>query len=441
MMSLQPPTSVKGVRSFLGHAGFYKRFIKDFSKIARPLTQLLCKDVKFEFDDACLEAFHTIKGVLWEQCWDRGKKRGSMSSIMPAKHSTKLSADMPQLKKELLAVVYAFENFRSYLVGSKVVVHTDHAVLKYLLTKKDVKPRLLRWILLLQEFDLEIKDKKRIDNGVADHLSRLKIDEDIPLDDSLPDEQVYAIDISGFDEHLLQLRAPALTSFCNSVDVDRHPNFPWRCVADEEIPGVLFHCHGSPYAGHFATFKTVSKILQAGGKGTISGEMRCLRTSSWGIEFMGPFLSSYGTEYILVAVDYVSKWVEALASPTNDANVVLKMFKSVIFPRTAYKTPLGTTPFHLVYRKTCHLPMKLEYKAAWAMKLLNFDARSAHERRLRSRWSGPFIIKEVRPYGVVVLLDTKGGEFVVNGQRLKPYLAGPNVAEGELLTLSDPPQA
>ena len=61
-------------------------------------------------------------------------------------------------EKELLAIVFAFEKFRSYLVGSKVIVHTDHAALKYLLTKKDAKPRLLRWILLLQEFDLEIKD-------------------------------------------------------------------------------------------------------------------------------------------------------------------------------------------------------------------------------------------------------------------------------------------
>ncbi|XP_019093255.1 PREDICTED: uncharacterized protein LOC109129457 [Camelina sativa] len=180
----------------------------------------------------------------------------------------------------------------------------------------------------------------------------------------------------------------------------------------------------------------------------------------WGIDFMGPFPNSFGNEYILVAVDYVCKWVEALASPNNDAKTVLKMFKSVIFPRfgvprvvisdggshfinkvfesllkkngvrhkvatpyhpqtsgqveisnreiksilqktvnttrkdwsqkldealwayrTAYKTPLGTTPFHLVYGKACHLSVELEYKAAWAVKMLNFDTKSAHERR------------------------------------------------------------
>jgi hypothetical protein len=76
-------------------------------------------------------------------------------------------------EKELLVVIFAIEKFKSYLVGAKVIVYTDHASLKYLLMKKDAKPRLVRWILLLQEFDLENRDKKGVENLVAGHLSRL----------------------------------------------------------------------------------------------------------------------------------------------------------------------------------------------------------------------------------------------------------------------------
>jgi hypothetical protein len=76
-------------------------------------------------------------------------------------------------EKELLVVVFAIEKFRSYLVGAKVIVYTDHAALKYLFTKKDAKSCLIQWILLLQEFDHKIRDKKGVVNSVVDHLSRL----------------------------------------------------------------------------------------------------------------------------------------------------------------------------------------------------------------------------------------------------------------------------
>lgn len=272
----------------------------------------------------------------------------------------------------------------------------------------------------------------------------------------------------------------------------------------------------------------------------------------------------------------MSNWVEAVASPTNDAIVVVKLFKNIIFPRssvprvvisdsgshflkrtfenllkkqgfhhrvattyhpqtsrqvkvsnrqikqilektvgttrkdwskkldkalwayrTAFKTPLVTEPFHLLYGKTCHLSVELEHKASWAVKLINFDIKPADERRLieineldeithlayenskiykekakayhdkkiifrhfepndqvllynsrltlflgklRSRWTGPYTIKEVRPHGVITLVRNKGNEFAVNGQRVKYYGTEAFVPDSHILLL-DPPIA
>jgi len=103
-------------------------------------------------------------------------------------------------EKELLVVVFAIDQFRSYLVGAKVIVYMDHYALKYLLTKKDAKPRLIRLILLLQEFDIEIRDKKGVENLVADHLSRLQYKEphELPINDYLRDETLLMI--TNFDQ-------------------------------------------------------------------------------------------------------------------------------------------------------------------------------------------------------------------------------------------------
>ena len=102
------------------------------------------------------------------------------------------------IEKELLAIVFAFDKFRPYLIGSKVIIFTDHSAIKYLMTKKDAKPRLIRWVLLLQEFDVEIKDKKGSENMVADHLSRLEIPKKVQknkvqIDHTFLDKQILAL--------------------------------------------------------------------------------------------------------------------------------------------------------------------------------------------------------------------------------------------------------
>lgn len=217
--SLPPPSSVKEIRSFLGHAGFYRWFIQDFSKVSTPLWKLLQKDICFEFDENCMRAFTILKEALttapiiqplnWELPFELmcdasdyavgavlGQRVGKLHHVIYYASRTLNDAQLnySTTEKELLAVIFALEKFRSYLLGTKVIVYTDHAALRYLLTKKEAKPRLIRWILLLQEFDLEIKDKKGSENLVADHLSRLvREEETLHLHDRFPDEQLMII--------------------------------------------------------------------------------------------------------------------------------------------------------------------------------------------------------------------------------------------------------
>ena len=169
-------------------------------------------------------------------------------------------------EKELLAVVFALEKFRPYILGSKIIVYTDHAALKYLLSKKDDKPRLIRWVLLLQEFDLEIKDKKGSENLVADHPSRLHITSSGEICDTFPDEQLLAV----------VTKVPRFAHICNYLVIKSIPDY-WnthqkkkfaydvkhyfweepqlfhvgadqiirRCIPEEEQEHILEMCHSS----------------------------------------------------------------------------------------------------------------------------------------------------------------------------------------------------
>jgi hypothetical protein len=124
------------------------------------------------------------------------RKEGKVRTIYYAsKTLNEAQVNYATTEKELLAVVFSFEKFRSYIVISKVIVYMDHVAIKYLLSKKDAKPHLIRWILLLQEFDKEIRDEKGSDNVVADHLSRMHHGDDgIELiEDRMRDDHLYRI--------------------------------------------------------------------------------------------------------------------------------------------------------------------------------------------------------------------------------------------------------
>ncbi|GJY17057.1 reverse transcriptase domain-containing protein [Tanacetum coccineum] len=348
------PTNVKAIRSFLGHAGFYRRFIKDFSQIARPMTQLLVKDAPFNFSEECIQAFDTLKRKL------------TQAPIM-------IKPDW-SLPFEIMC------DASDYAVGARLKI-MNKAQENYTTTEKE-----------LLEFDIEIRDKKGAKSLAADHLSRLE--------------------------------NPDLGKLTSAEIRDLFPKEQLMAISDKKKQTMV-----------------------------------CEIFNVWEIDFMGSFPSSNGNKYVLVAIDYVSKWVEAQAFPTNDArnvvNFLKRLFarfgipKALISDRgthfcnhqmekamkrygvvhrfstayhpqtnrqventnraikcilektfennrkdwsykldgalwafwTAFKIPLGTTPFRIIYGKACHLLVELEHKAYWAIKNCNMDLTKARENR------------------------------------------------------------
>ncbi|GJW93817.1 reverse transcriptase domain-containing protein [Tanacetum coccineum] len=187
------------------------------------MTHLLVKDAPFNFSEECIQAFDTLKRELtqvpimikpdWSlpfeiMCDASDYAVGAVlgqridKHFKPIHYASKTMNEAQEnyttTEKELLAVVFAFDKFRQYLVLSKTIVFTDHSAMRYLFTKQDAKPRLIRWILLLQEFDIEIRDKKGAENLAADHLSRLE-NPDLgkltraKIRDLFPEERLMAI--------------------------------------------------------------------------------------------------------------------------------------------------------------------------------------------------------------------------------------------------------
>ncbi|GKC13068.1 reverse transcriptase domain-containing protein [Tanacetum coccineum] len=317
---LPHPTTVKGIRSFLGHDGFYRRFIKDFSKISRPMTHLLEKNTPFIFSEECIQAFQTLKKKLTEAPiliapnWDHhfelmcDASDYAIGAVLgqriekyfrpihyASKTMTEAESNYTTTEKEMLAVVYAFEKFQSYLIMNKSVVYTDHSALKYLFNKKDAKARLLRWVLLLQEFDFKVIDTKGAENYAADHLSRLEnpyenvfdpkeINETFPLETlntvTSRDNQKYMSVVccrySNYYAGNFLIKGMSTQQKKKFFKDVKH--YFWddpylfricadqiirRCVFGQEALEILKACHEGPTGGHHSANITAQKVFDA----------------------------------------------------------------------------------------------------------------------------------------------------------------------------------
>ncbi|GKA49828.1 reverse transcriptase domain-containing protein [Tanacetum coccineum] len=333
---LPHPTTVKGIRSFLGHAGFYRRFIKDFSKISRPMTHLLEKNTPFIFSEDCILAFQTLKKKLTE------------APILIAPNWDQPFEIMCDASDYAIGVVLGQrieKHFRPIHYASKTMTEaeTNYTTMeKEMLAVKDAKARLLRWVLLLQEFDFKVIDTKGAENYAADHLSRLEnpyenIFDPKEITETFPLETLSVL--TSKDQNLCGSNNPKVCRWQRSSQNSQSLS-QWthrgtlRCqLYRQEVFDAGFFWP-TIYKDAFEFVKSCD-ACQRQGKISQHDEMPqnaiqvCENFDVWSIDFMGPFPSSRGNKYILVAVDYLSKWVEAKALPTNDARVVVKFLKSL----------------------------------------------------------------------------------------------------------------
>lgn len=382
------PEDAKSVKRFLGVCGWYRRFINNFSKIAQPLSRLTSKNVKFIWSDEANEAFNTLKSALVSapilKCPNFDEPfyihTDASSFAIGAVLTQKLNGvdhpiaycsrtlNKPEInysatERELLAVLFALEQYRAYVEGRKCYIITDHASLKWFSNLKNPTGRLNRWACRLSQFDFELIHRKGKENIIPDCLSRIKIN---------------AIDIRSIqDPWYLDLYKKVSVNpsmFPNfKIENDRlyrysknkyrlTAQFDWKLVVPyEERNELLSKCHDDATSGHFGVSKTHSKIANLYYWPTLYQDVKeyvdaceiCKtykpvnlarpglmgnprRISAPGEAFscdiLGPFPMSYSrNQYLFVCSDYFSKYVTLFPLRNITARAIVKCIEKGIF--------------------------------------------------------------------------------------------------------------
>nr|GEY13604.1 reverse transcriptase domain-containing protein [Tanacetum cinerariifolium] len=418
------PTTVKGIRSFLGHAGFYRRFIKDFSKIARLMTRLLEKDTSFLFSKECVEAFQTLKRklteapILIDPDWDMpfelmcdasdfaiGAVLGQRQEkcFRPihyaSKTMTEAKSNYTTTEKEMLVVVYAFEKLWSYLIMNKSIVYTDHFALKYLFAKKDSKARLLHWVLLLQEFTFKVSDTKGAENLAADHLSRLENPHQNVLDpkeinESFPLETLNLFSTRGYSS------TPWFTNLANyhagnfvvkGMSGNHGPNYTAKKVFDSGFYWPTIYRDAQYLVKNYDVCQRQGKISQRDEMPQNSIQV-CEIFDVW----------EHANFDLQTTDDHRKAQLNELNELRDQAYENSLIYKEKT--KRLHDSKIKNSVFNIGDR------------------VLLFNSRlKIFSGKMKSRWSGPFTISHVFPYGTVELSQPDGPNYKVNDHRLKHY--------------------
>nr|GEZ10843.1 reverse transcriptase domain-containing protein [Tanacetum cinerariifolium] len=303
-------------------------------------------------------------GAILEQRQDKHFR----SIHYASKIMTEAESNYTTLEKEMLAVVYAFEKFRSYLIMNKSIVYTDHSALKYLFAKKDSKVRLLRWVLLLQEFTFKVIDTKGAENLAAYHLSRLKNPHQNVLDpkeinESFPLETLNLVSTCG------NQITPRFADFANY----NAGNFVVKGMSSQqksqEAIEILKACHYEPTGGHHGLNYTAKKVFDSGFYWpTIYRDAQdlvknCDVMQKFGVTHRLATPCHPQTSGQVEVSNRGLKHILERAIGENRASWSDKLDDALWVFRTAYKTPIRCTAYKLVYGKACQLPIELEHKA------------------------------------------------------------------------------